>query len=260
MSVRGQKRPWQLLQVDWGGHSYPHPPRSERGGSESGGEGGKREGDREREDNGFKNISFPGVVIINYRHYNYTDISTPCTHKHAHMRTYVFIHTHTHSHTHPHTHTHTPHTHTHTPTPHTHTHPHPHTPHTPTPTPTPTTHTHTHTHTHHTHHTPTHTPTHTRTPTHTPTPTTHTHTPHTQSKKSKKQSVSLPLSGHAIWHSQNARALSGPLSQCNATSWSRARNSQVDWQNLLSMWCGYPKSHLDHSWYEGTVSYFAPKQ
>ena len=46
--------------------------------------------------------------------------------------------------------------------------------------------------------------------------------------QSKKQSVSLPLSGHAIWHSQNARALSGPLSQCNATSWSRARNSQVD--------------------------------
>ena len=43
----------------------------------------------------------------------------------------------------------------------------------------------------------------------------------------QKQSVSLPLSGRAIWHSQNARALSGLLSQCNATSWSRARNSQV---------------------------------
>ena len=70
--------------------------------------------------------------------------------------------------------------------------------------------THTHTHTH------THTRTHTHAHTHT-----HTHT-HTK-KKDKRQSVSLPLSGHAIWHSQNARALSGPLSQCNATSWSRAR-------------------------------------
>ena len=52
---------------------------------------------------------------------------------------------------------------------------------------------------------------------------------HTHTHKAKaKQSVLLPLSGHAIWHSQNARALSGPMSQCNATSWSRARNSQVD--------------------------------
>ena len=62
-------------------------------------------------------------------------------------------------------------------------------------------------------------------------PSTNTHTrtcTHSKKSKSKKQSVSLPLSGHAIWHSQNARALSGPLSQCNATSWSRARNSQVD--------------------------------
>ena len=53
---------------------------------------------------------------------------------------------------------------------------------------------------------------------------THTHT----KSKSKKQSVLLPLIGHAIWHSQNARALSGPMSQCNTISWSRARNSQVD--------------------------------
>ena len=77
-------------------------------------------------------------------------------------------------------------------------------------------HTHAHTHTWHIHMC-----THTRTHTHT-----HTHTHKKQSKA--KQSVSLPLSGHAIWHSQNARALSGPMSQCNATSWSRARNSQVD--------------------------------
>ena len=56
---------------------------------------------------------------------------------------------------------------------------------------------------------------------------TYVHTTHTHTK-AKKQSVSLPLSGHAIWHSQNVRALSGPLNQCNATSWSRARNSQVD--------------------------------
>ena len=49
-----------------------------------------------------------------------------------------------------------------------------------------------------------------------------------------KQNVSLPLSGHAIWHSQNACALSGPLRQCTATSWSQARNSQVDRQNLFS--------------------------
>ena len=44
----------------------------------------------------------------------------------------------------------------------------------------------------------------------------------------QKQSVPLPLSGHAIRHGRNARALSGPMSQCNATSWSQARNSQVD--------------------------------
>ena len=57
------------------------------------------------------------------------------------------------------------------------------------------------------------------------TPPTHTHT-----RTQKKQSVSLLLSGHAnaIRHSRNACALSGPLSQCNTTSWSRARNSQVD--------------------------------
>ena len=79
-------------------------------------------------------------------------------------------------------------------------------------------------------------------------------------KKKAKQSVPLPLSGHAIRQGRNARALSGPMSQCNATSWSRARNSQVDWQNLLSMWCGHPKSHLGHSWYEGTASYFAPQE
>ena len=66
-------------------------------------------------------------------------------------------------------------------------------------------------------HTPTHP--HTYTPTHT-----HTYI-HTYKKK---QSVPLPLSGHAIRHGRNARALSGPMSQCNATSWSRARNSQVD--------------------------------
>ena len=51
---------------------------------------------------------------------------------------------------------------------------------------------------------------------------------HTHTHTKQKQSVSLPLSGHAIWHSQNARALSGPMSQCNATSWSWARNLQVD--------------------------------
>ena len=85
------------------------------------------------------------------------------------------------------------------------------------PPPLPPTHHYTHIHTH------THTHTHAHTHAHT-----HTHT-HTQKQsKKQKQSVSLPLSGHAIWHSQNARALSGPLSQCNATSWSRARNSQVD--------------------------------
>ena len=55
----------------------------------------------------------------------------------------------------------------------------------------------------------------------------HTHT-HTHKKKKAKQSVSLPLSGHAIRHGRNTRALSGPMSQCNATSWNRARNSQVD--------------------------------
>ena len=55
----------------------------------------------------------------------------------------------------------------------------------------------------------------------------HIHT-HTQTHKKAKQSVPLPLSGHAIRHGRNAGALSGPMSQCNATSWSRARNSQVD--------------------------------
>ena len=58
----------------------------------------------------------------------------------------------------------------------------------------------------------THTHTHTRAHTHTRT--------HTHKKKKQKQSVSLPLNGHAIRRSRNARALSGPLSQCNATSWS----------------------------------------
>ena len=51
---------------------------------------------------------------------------------------------------------------------------------------------------------------------------THTHA-HTHAQKKAKQSVPLPLSGHAIRHGRNARALSGPMSQCNATSWSRAR-------------------------------------
>ena len=51
---------------------------------------------------------------------------------------------------------------------------------------------------------------------------------HTCGTHKPKQSISLPLSGHAIWHSRNARELSEHLSQCNATSWSRARNSQVD--------------------------------
>ena len=65
----------------------------------------------------------------------------------------------------------------------------------------------------------THTHTHARTHAHTHTHArTHTHI-HTQKQKAK-QSVSLPLNGHTIRRSRNARALSGPLSQCNATSWS----------------------------------------
>ena len=56
---------------------------------------------------------------------------------------------------------------------------------------------------------------------------THAHT-HTHTHTSKVKCVAVPLSGHAFWHSQNARALSGPLSKCNATSWSLAKNSQVD--------------------------------
>ena len=86
-------------------------------------------------------------------------------------------------------------------------------------------HTHTHTHTHihkHTHCVYMHTHTHTRARTSKRTRT-HTRT-HTHTHKAK-QSVLLPFSGHVIWYSQNSRALSGPLSQCNATSWSRARNS-----------------------------------
>ena len=87
------------------------------------------------------------------------------------------------------------------------------------------THTHTCTHTIHKH---THACTHTHRHAHT-----HMHIRtharmHARTHTKQKQSVSLPLSGHATWYSRNARALSGPLSQCNTTSWSRARNSQVD--------------------------------
>ena len=89
------------------------------------------------------------------------------------------------------------------------------------------THTQIHAHTCARMHTRTHTHTHTCTHTHTHKSHTHTQITHTQ-KKAKKQSVPLPLSGHAIRQGRNACALSGPMSQCNATSWSRARNSQVD--------------------------------
>ena len=87
-----------------------------------------------------------------------------------------------------------------------------------------------HIHTHMYTHTHTYTHMHTHTHTHTLTLTlTHTYTyTHTHTHIKKKQSVPLPLSGHAIRQGRNARALSGPMSQCNATSWSRARNSQVD--------------------------------
>ena len=85
--------------------------------------------------------------------------------------------------------------------------------------------THTHTRTHTTPHTHTHTHTHTH---HTPYTHTHTHThTHTQ-KQSKVYRCRLAVTQSGLALCRNACALSGPLSQCNATSWSWARNLQVD--------------------------------
>ena len=53
---------------------------------------------------------------------------------------------------------------------------------------------------------------------------THTHTKTKDKDKVFRCRLAVTLSGIA----RNARALSGPLSQCNATSWSQARYSQVD--------------------------------
>ena len=81
---------------------------------------------------------------------------------------------------------------------------------------------------------------------------------HTHKAKAKKQSVPLPLSGHlphAIRHSRNARALSGPLSQCNGLGTRR-------WTDRTSSACGVGTRSPTRATadMEGTASYFVPQE